>query len=120
MAETIGFAGPLIQPVQTTGPFAAVPTTGDAWVPEPVRAFAFETTPGDMVPELVPYEDGFFIVQVYQRFPAMDLPLEEVGEGVRALLRERAVLLRTDEIIAEGLAAIQVDEAAMRNVRIPE
>ena len=120
VAETIGFAGPLIQPVQTTGPFAAVPTTGDAWVPEPVRAFAFETTPGDMVPELVPYEDGFFIVQVYQRFPAMDLPLEEVGEGVRALLRERAVLLRTDEIIAEGLAAIQVDEAAMRNVRIPE
>lgn len=40
-------------------------------------------------------------------------------EGVRALLHERAVLARTDTIIAEGLASIEVDEAAMRNVRLP-
>ena len=119
LAEEIGFAGPRTQPVQTTGAFAAVPTVGDAFVPEPVRALAFETTPGELFPELVPYEDGFLIGQVYQRFPAMDLSFEEVREGVRALLHERAVLARTDTIIAEGLASIEVDEAALRNVRLP-
>lgn len=118
-AEEIGFAGPRIQPVQTTGAFAEVPTEGDAYVPEPVRALAFETTPGDLVPELVPFEDGFFIVQVYQRFPASDLALDDVRERIRALLHEEAVLARTDEIIAEGMASIEVDEAAIRNVRIP-
>lgn len=119
VAEEIGFAGPRIQPVQMTGPFAAVPTPGDAYVPEVVRPFAFETTPGEMVPELVPFEDGFLIVQVYQRFPAMDLSFEEVQESVRVQLHEQAVLARTDAIIAEELAAIHIDEAAMRNVRIP-
>ena len=120
VAEAIGFAGPRIQPVQMTGAFAAVPSPGDAYVPDVVRPFAFETSPGEMVPELVPYEDGFLIVQVYQRFPAMDMTLDEVRESVRAQLHERAVLARTDEIIAEGLAAIHIDEAAMQNVHIPE
>lgn len=120
VAEAIGFAGPRVQPVQTTGAFAAVPTVGDAYVPEVIRPFAFETTPGELVPELVPYEDGFFIVIVYSRFPPTDLAIDEVREGIRARLLERAVLARTDEIIAEGLAAIHIDEAAMQHVHIPE
>lgn len=120
VAEAIGFAGPRVQPVQTTGAFAAVPTVGDAYVPEVIRPFAFETTPGELVPELVPYEDGFFIVMVYSRFPPTDLAFDEVREGIRARLQERAVLARTDEIIAEGLAAIHIDEAAMQHVHIPE
>ena len=68
----------------------------------------------------MPYEDGFFIVIVYSRFPPTDLAIDEVREGIRARLLERAVLARTDEIIAEGLAAIHIDEAAMQHVHIPE
>jgi len=120
VAEEIGFAGPRVQPVQTTGAFAAVPTTGDAYVPEVIRPFAFETAPGQLVPELVPFEDGFFIVMVYSRFPPTDIAFDEVRESIRARLQERAVVARTDEIIAGGLGAIHIDEAAMQHVHIPE
>jgi peptidyl-prolyl cis-trans isomerase C len=119
-AEAIGFAGPRRQPIEDTEPFAATPRPGESFVPQVIRDLAFEGTPGDMHPELVPFEDGFYIVRFDRQIPATDVPFEQVRDSIAAQLQAAAVDARIEEIVRTALSTATYDEEALTTVRVPE
>jgi hypothetical protein len=120
LAERIGFAGPRIQPREETELFAAFPRPGEAYVPQVVRDAAFETEPGSVHPEPVPFEDGFYVVRTSSLAEPMDLPFEAVEASIRAQLHDEAVDSVVTQQVATSLAEAEYDESALDAVVIPQ
>ena len=120
LAERIGFAGPRRQPREETDLFAAFPRPGEAFVPQVVREAAFETEPGQVHPEPVPFEDGFYVIRVSSVAEPTDIPYESVREAIRAQLHEEALDGAVTQLIASRLAAAEYDDAALEAVVVPE
>jgi hypothetical protein len=119
-AERIGFAGPRWQPRVDTEMFAAVPRASDPFVPQAVRDIAFSGEAGQVHPELVPFEDGFYLVRIDRRTDAVDVPFEAVRASIERQLHERAIDARLEEIVGATLGRLEVDEAAIATVLLPE
>lgn len=120
VAERIGFAGPRRQPREQTGLFAQVPRAGEPFVPQPVRDAAFGTEPGELHPELVPFEDGFYLVLVEGRAEPTDIPFERVADNIRERLHDEAIDSAVTQLVAERLSGASYDEAALDAVALPQ
>jgi hypothetical protein len=118
--EQLGFAGPRRQPRVQTEPFAATAREGEPFVPQVVRDAVFATEPGDLYPEVVPFEDGFYLVRVQERIEPQDLSFETVREAIRSELHAEAVDAYVTRIVADTLSTATFDDAALDAVVIPE
>ncbi len=118
-ADRIGFAGPWSQPRQELDLFAAYPRDGEPFVPQPVRDAVFETDPGRVHPSLVPYEDGFYLVQVNGVAEPADPSFESLRDSIRDELHAEAVDSAVTALVAEQLAEATFDEAALDVVNVP-
>jgi hypothetical protein len=119
-AERIGFAGPRWQPRVDTEMFAAVPRANDPFVPQAVRDIAFAGQAGEVHPELVPHEDGFYLVRIDRQTDAVDVPFAAVRAQIERQLHEVAIDARLEEIVGAALGELEVDEAALATVLLPE
>lgn len=119
-AERIGFAGPRMQPRVETELLAREAREGEPFVPQVVREAVFATTPGTVYAELVPYEDGVYLVRVSERADPTDTPLESVRAGIAAELLARAIDAHVTSLVALALTQAQFDEDALTSVEIAE
>lgn len=119
-AERIGFAGPRRQARVETEMFAAVPREGEPFVPQVVRDVAFAGEPGQVHPELVPFEDGFYLVRIDRHADATDVPFAAVRDRIARQLHDAAIDQRAEAIVAQALTRLELDEEALATVRLPE
>ncbi|MBX7192152.1 MAG: peptidyl-prolyl cis-trans isomerase [Sandaracinaceae bacterium] len=118
-ADRIGFAGPRRQARTITDMIGATPRPGEVFVPQPVRDAIFATEPGAVYPELIPFEDGFFLVSVLSRAEPTDTPFESVRVAIREQLHAEAIDARLTEVVASSLATATYDDDALAAVRVP-
>jgi hypothetical protein len=119
-AERIGFAGPRRQARVETDMFAAVPREGEPFVPQVVRDVAFAGEPGQVHAELVPFEDGFYLVRIDRHADAVDVPFEAVRDRIARQLHDAAIDARAETLVVDALAQLEPDEDALATVRLPE
>jgi peptidyl-prolyl cis-trans isomerase C len=119
-AERIGFAGPRRQAREETEMFAASPRAGEPFVAQVVRDVAFAGEPGQIHPELVPFEDGFYLVRIDRHADAVDVPFEAVRDRIARMLHDAALDARAEMLVSALLDRLEPDEAALATVRLPE
>ncbi len=118
-AESLGFAGPRRQPRIQIEPIAATPREGEPYVPQEVRDAVFATEPGSLFQEVVPFEDGFYIVRVAERVEAQDATFDQVSARIRTELHAEAVDAYITTLVAEPLSTATFDDAALDSVVMP-
>jgi hypothetical protein len=89
-------------------------------VPQAVRDIAFAGQAGEVHPELVPHEDGFYLVRIDRQTDAVDVPFAAVRAQIERQLHEVAIDARLEEIVGAALGEFEVDEAALATVLLPE